>query len=108
MCFFSLFFLSLSLDSTNYFRQAYVQLFFVLYLVTVMSRRESYSLPFAPKLVQPGPYMIYVISFLTVPEKKTDRDRLETESFNIQSSTLRRYLYGHLRLTLFIFVTLST
>lgn len=72
-CFFFLFALSLSLDSINYFRQAYVQMFFVLHLVTAMSKRENYSLPFVPELVRPGLYTIYVVSFLAVPEKKIGR-----------------------------------
>lgn len=78
------FFLSLSLDSINYFRQAYVQMFFVLHLVTATSRRESYSLPFVPELVRPGPYTIYAVSFVTVPEKEDKRGRLETDSSEVR------------------------
>lgn len=48
-------------------------MFFVLHLVTAMSKGESCSLPFVPKLARPRPYMIYAVSFSMAPGKTKKR-----------------------------------
>lgn len=85
------------------FRRPYVQMFFVLDLVTVMSSRESYWLLFVPELVQSGRCTIYAISSLTLPVEQKKDNRLEAENFN-QLFCSNKYQ----QLTLFIFVTLNT
>lgn len=62
------------------FRQPYVQMLFVLYLVTVMSRRESYWLLSVPELAQLDPYTIYVVSFLALPKEYRRNRRLEAKN----------------------------